>query len=134
VTQPKIPGLGRLARAQEPELVDGEGSALERRLLAQLLAAGVPEPRREYRFAPPRLWRFDFAWPALLLAVEVEGGVWLRNAGRHTRPLGYQADLRKYNAAAMAGWLLLRYSERDIHNGKAAKEIGLVIDARGTYR
>jgi hypothetical protein len=49
-------------------------SGAERLLPLCLRAAGLPEPIREYRFAPSRRWRFDFAWPAAMLAVEVEGG------------------------------------------------------------
>lgn len=37
--------------------------------------AGINNWQREYRFAPKRLWRFDFAWPELALALEIEGGV-----------------------------------------------------------
>ncbi len=34
----------------------------------------------EYPFAkyPGQRWRFDFAWPALMLAVHVNGGAWVR--------------------------------------------------------
>jgi len=73
-----------------------------------LQAAGLPAPEREYRFAPPRRWRFDLAYPAIRLAIEIEGGAWVR--GRHTRPAGYAADCEKYNAAALLGWRVLRYT------------------------
>jgi len=68
---------------------------------------GLPAPEREYRFDSERRWRFDFAWPSLKIAVEVEGGVWMR--GRHVRPVGYLADLEKYNRAVVLGWRVLRY-------------------------
>ncbi len=71
-------------------------------------AAGGPPPEIEYRFHPPRRWRFDLAWPSHRVAVEYEGGTWTR--GRHTRPAGYSADCEKYNAAVMAGWHVLRYT------------------------
>lgn len=69
---------------------------------------GVAIPVPEYRFALAvgRQWRFDWAWPAQLVALEVEGGAFI--AGRHTRGSGFAADLEKYNAAAVAGWLVLR--------------------------
>jgi len=61
---------------------------------------------KEYQFAPPRRWRFDYAIPSVKIALEVEGGVWTR--GRHTRPKGFLSDMEKYNAAAVAGWKVLR--------------------------
>jgi len=95
-------------------------------LEVHLAVLGVPKAERELVFAPPRRWRFDFAWPDARLAVEVEGGVWSRRAGaggRHNRGAGYLADLAKYNAAALAGWTLLRYTDREIRTGEAAQEI-----------
>lgn len=125
--QPKIPGLGRMKREQE-EIAEGEGSELERRLLAQLRRRRVPEPIREFAFSPVRAWRVDMAWPGARLAVEVEGGVWTQ--GRHNRALGFIADTHKYNALAISGWTLLRYAERDVRNGTAAREIALVLGSR----
>src|ERR1041385_1632066 len=49
----------------------------------------LPKPTTEYRFAPPRRWRFDFAWPEGRLALEVEGGSFV--AGRHTRGTPFEA-------------------------------------------
>lgn len=62
----------------------------------------------EHKFHPERRWRFDYACKALMLAIEVEGGAWTK--GRHTRGSGFIADLAKYNAAAVLGWRLLRYT------------------------
>jgi hypothetical protein len=87
---------------------------------AQLLqAAGLPLPIQEYRFAPPRRWRFDYAWPDRLLAVEVEGGVWTR--GRHVRGAGYLADLEKYTEAALRGWCVLRVTPDMVRDGRALR-------------
>jgi very-short-patch-repair endonuclease len=101
-------------------------SALEARLLLLLRCHGIPRPVTEHRFAPPRRWRFDLAWPDLLLAVEVEGGVW--TGGRHTRGRGYIEDCRKYNAAALAGWAVLRYTSDTL--AEAPAEIALAIERK----
>lgn len=74
---------------------------------AACAAWGLPVPEREHKFHPDRKWRFDYAWPELKVAVEVEGGIYTR--GRHTRGAGYEKDMEKYNAAALRGWTLLRY-------------------------
>lgn len=66
-----------------------------------LQAVGLPPPVPEYRFASPRRWRFDYAWPDLRLALEVEGGTW--TGGRHVRGHGYERDCEKYGEAVVLG-------------------------------
>ena len=94
-------------------------------LLLHLRAAGLPEPQTEYRFAPPRRWRFDFAWPAAMLAVEVEGGSWI--AGRHVRGRGFEADCEKYNAATLLGWRILRFTTAMVESGAALSAVKAVF-------
>ena len=60
----------------------------------------------EHKFHPVRRWRFDFAAPAAMVAIEIEGGVWTR--GRHSRGVGMVADMQKYNSAAAIGWSVIR--------------------------
>ena len=69
-------------------------------------ALNVPAPVAEHRFAPPRRWRFDWAWPDHMVALEVEGAVW--TGGRHTRGSGYLKDMEKYSEAAISGWCVVR--------------------------
>lgn len=83
------------------------------------------EPVREFRFSPPRLWRFDFAWPAQKVAVEIEGGVW--NGGRHTRGSGFTADCEKYNRAAQLGFRVFRFPTAEVKNGHAIRLIEEVL-------
>jgi hypothetical protein len=90
----------------------------------QCLAAKIPTPVAEHRFSPPRRWRFDYAWPEQKVALEQEGGVWVR--GRHTRGKGYLGDLEKYNCAAIAGWAVIRCTPEQVQNGTA---FALVKDA-----
>jgi hypothetical protein len=66
----------------------------------------IPRPEREWKFDAKRRWRFDYAWPQQMVALEVEGGVW--TGGRHTRGAGFVKDMEKYNRAAVLGWRLLR--------------------------
>lgn len=61
----------------------------------------------EHRFHPKRRWRFDYADLEHKIAIELEGGVWIR--GRHNRAAGYRADTIKYNQATALGWKVLRY-------------------------
>lgn len=68
------------------------------------LGAGIRDRLREVGFKD---WRFDYALKDYKIAVEIEGGVWVR--GRHNRATGYLEDMEKYNAANTLGWHVLRY-------------------------
>lgn len=74
--------------------------------LTWLKVRGLPAPIPEYRFHPTRKWRFDYCWVAQKVALEVEGGVWVR--GRHSRGAGMIGDMEKYNRATVLGWRVLR--------------------------
>jgi len=103
----------------------------ERLFAFQLKALRLPASEREYVFAPPRKWRFDFAWPALRAAVEVEGGTWV--TGRHSRGKGFEQDCEKYNAATVAGWAVLRVTGDMVKDGTALKATEALLAAlKGT--
>lgn len=96
-------------------------TALEDRLLADLAKLGLPVPEREYRFHPVRKWRFDFAYPGRLIAIECDGGTW--SGGRHVRGGGFLSDAEKGNAAQILGWAVFHYTGSMIRSGEAAREI-----------
>lgn len=102
-------------------------SKLETLFWLHLMNLDAPMPTPEYRFHPTRQWRIDFAWPALKLAVEIEGGVWTR--GRHTRGAGVVADMEKYNALSLAGWRLLRFDGSAVRSGEAAMQTADAVRA-----
>jgi len=82
-----------------------------------LRAAGLPDPVREYRFDASRRWRFDFAWLAPRVALEVEGGTY--SGGRHSRGSGFEKDAEKYNRAAILGWTVIRVTTAMVDDGRA---------------
>jgi very-short-patch-repair endonuclease len=63
----------------------------------------LPQPIREFYF---HRWRFDFAWPKLKVAVEIDGGTF--TGGNHVRGVGYQRDCKKNNKAQLEGWVVMR--------------------------
>ena len=58
----------------------------------------------EYRFHPVRKWRLDFAWANYRVAVELDGGQFMKH-GRHSGAKDYE----KLNEAVALGWLVLRF-------------------------
>jgi hypothetical protein len=66
---------------------------------------GLPPAIAEYRFAPPRRWRFDWCWPGFGIALENQGGIF--SGGRHTRGAALLKEHEKLNAAAMHGFRVL---------------------------
>jgi very-short-patch-repair endonuclease len=82
----------------------------------------------EYRFAPPRRWRFDYALVEQRVAIEVEGGVWTR--GRHTRGSGFVKDMEKYSEAAALGWLLIRTTPDNLISQTTLDLIRRAIETR----
>ena len=121
-------------------------------LYEQICDLGLPKPLREVGFHEQRKWRFDFAWPERLIAVEVEGGVWgqivhchrcgtqvlmtlkdgrrvpVRTGGRHQTGRGYTSDVEKYSSAALMGWMVIRVTPEHIKDGKAIQWVELALD------
>ena len=100
-------------------------SKAEETLAFQIRAVKLPEPVREHRFHETRKWRFDFAYPAQKLAIEVEGGVW--SGGRHTRGSGFTNDCEKYNAALINGWRVYRCTPDMIKKGIVVKDLAILL-------
>ena len=81
----------------------------------------------ELRFAPPRRWRFDLAWPDKCLALEVEGGAFVR--GRHTRGKGFVRDMEKYNEATVRGWRIVRCTPEQVRTMEVLKWVLPILEA-----
>jgi hypothetical protein len=90
---------------------------LEILLAAQIEQDDLPEPVREYRFYNRRRWRWDFAWPEHLIAVDVQGGTWTR--GAHSRGEGHRNDCEKLCEAVLMGWRVLLFTGDMVNDGSA---------------
>ena len=84
-------------------------SKAEESLQSALDAAPLPgwDLTPQYRFHETRRWRFDFAFPSVKLAIEVDG------RGRHQTIAGVRADCEKLNEAVRLGWRVLRFPATD---------------------
>lgn len=106
-------------------------------LTKQVCMVSLPPPVRELRFAAEsvggvgkgirsrlaesglRDWRFDLAWPAQLLAVEVDGGGFVN--GGHSRGAHMESDCAKISTAVSMGWRVMRVTPRQVKNGEALR-------------
>ncbi|KHF78447.1 hypothetical protein PJ15_1506 [Acinetobacter sp. neg1] len=105
------------SRAKSQQQEPSEGELI---LMRDLRALGIGfEP--EYKFHPTRKWRADFLISNTKILIEVEGGIW--SGGRHTRGTGYIGDMEKYNAAAILGFQVLRFSTQQVKSGLAVQQI-----------
>ena len=84
--------------------------------LDQLQESGFPDPEEEYKFLEGRRFRFDFAWPLTNIAVEIEGGTYVK--GRHVTGAGFSKDCEKYNLAARDGWCVYRFTTQMVKSGE----------------
>ena len=76
----------------------------------------------EHRFAHARRFRFDFANPSWLLAIEIQGGIW--TGGRHSRGGKAQlAEMQKMNLAAIFRWHVMYFSPQQINSGIAIAQV-----------
>jgi very-short-patch-repair endonuclease len=102
-----------------------KSSKLEELLAFHLFAIGIKNFEREFKFCETRRWRSDFAFVNEKLLVECEGGIWIN--GAHSRGKHFISDCEKYNNATLLGYRLLRFTEREIKSGEAAKFIYQVL-------
>jgi very-short-patch-repair endonuclease len=107
-----VAGIGKLRRLLE-DRVGGRvsGSALESRFRRRLLAAGLPIPVAQHEIKDDSgrlIARVDFAYPHVLLALEVDG--YAHHSGRRK----WESDLARQNRLISAGWRLLRFSSADV--------------------
>ena len=99
-------------------------SKLESKFLFLWRCLDGPPLEREYRFHPDRKWRADFAHLSSRTLIEVEGGAWV--AGRHNRGSGFVKDAEKYLEAVLAGWRVVRLTERQLEADSLERLIALL--------
>jgi hypothetical protein len=109
-------------------------AALEQKFLDhwQLLFPTLPKPELQWHFHSERKWRFDFAWVPELLAVELQGGSFVR--GGHNRGVQQAKDYEKQREAVRLGWRVLPFNSLDMHDPVAVVEFvaALLTNAKET--
>ena len=72
-----------------------------------LLRAHGIDFRKEYQFYSDRRWRFDYAIIDKKIAIEYDGGTFMRKSG-HNTGTGIEKDIIKHNVAHLLGWRVFR--------------------------
>lgn len=116
----------RLPVAAAQSISGADMSALEEIFAMQLRAMRLPEPVREYQFAPPRRFRFDFAYPDKMLAIEIDGGTYSKKS-RHTTGTGVNGDCHKFCVAVVHGWRVLRGDSKMVKSGELLQYLELAL-------
>lgn len=82
---------------------------------------------REHQFAPPRKWKFDLAFPACKVAVEIDGGRW------HVTGRDMTREAERNNEAQIRGWRVLHMTSEMIDGdlNKCAEFVNRAMRARG---
>lgn len=108
-----------LRSGKKPRSGSGRGERWADALALQLDHAGIAYTR-EYRFCPPRRFRFDFALNLYRIAVEVDGAV-------HRIANRFAEDREKMNLAMLARWRVVHVTPREVRTGEALDLIRRVI-------
>lgn len=97
-------------------------------LLRDIGLLKLPTPEIEYPFASEqgRRYKFDVAWPAFRVAVEIEGLIYSNAgdnqlSGRHVSVTGFTRDCLKYGLAFSLGWSVVRCTSKMARDGTALK-------------
>jgi very-short-patch-repair endonuclease len=114
-----------MTRIKQGKWGDSGRQLLLRSMLESLTKETGIAHEREFRFHPTRKWRFDAAFPEARVALEIEGGVWVR--GRHNRASGFLKDMEKYNEAAALGWRVIRTPWEWIEDGSIVPKVVAAI-------
>lgn len=78
----------------------------------------------QFRFAPPRRWRSDFAFPCVKILVEIDG---TGGYSRHRSLIGFSKDCEKTNAATVLGYATLRYDTISLKGEGLARCVAEVV-------
>jgi hypothetical protein len=119
-------GVGPLRRVLDGRALgrDRPDGLLEPRFARLCLQYGLPSPVFQHAIGRHRV---DFAYPDLMIAIEVDG------YSAHGSPDAFQRDRERQNELVLAGWTVLRFTWADIV--KRPREVAqLVADAIGRAR
>jgi very-short-patch-repair endonuclease len=101
-------------------------SRLEAKFALYWRGLGGPELKTEFLFHSERKWRADFVHLESRTLIEIEGGIFINGGGRHNRAAGFIADAEKYLEAFLAGWSVVRLTQKQITAPNIEQIIGKI--------
>jgi very-short-patch-repair endonuclease len=119
LTTSGLPGLTKLRRVLD-RLGDGPATDghLETEFLQLLRTLDVPEPERQHviRRGGVAIARADLAYPSERVVIELDGYEF------HSSPAAFRQDRVRQNALQEAGYVVLRFTKRDIGRPRYIKD------------
>lgn len=74
-------------------------------------------------------YRFDYAWPEYMIAIEYQGGTFMGKSG-HKNVSGQTRDCKKINEAQLKGWLVILVNPKTIDDGSFIKQLNRAFKQR----
>ena len=129
-SEPEVYRFSRLNIAATNTVIDDieriqgymKASELEDLLMLEIEAAGLPTPKRQYKFHSSRKFLADFAFVEHRLIVEVNGMTHVASRG-HTSFSGIHRDYEKNNCAQLMGYVYLQFDKEMVEDGTAIRAI-----------
>jgi hypothetical protein len=145
VDQPKLFATRKVG-VRGGERLTGKAKLEDQLVMLRETHPTLPRLVPEYHFERHlgREWRYDIAYLApYCVAVEWEGGTFGEQItdvegvvhrvvkSRHTNPIGFAEDCRKYNTAAVLGWAVLRTNDKLLADRSIYAHVLAALRARG---
>ena len=77
----------------------------------------------EFYFSIDRQFRIDYAIPEFKIAIEQEGGIWMKGNSGHSSGSGIARDMEKNNLLVEKGWRLIRRQPNEMLTLKTVETI-----------
>ncbi|OYD41163.1 endonuclease domain-containing protein [Sphingobacterium cellulitidis] len=82
----------------------------------------------EFHFSIERNYRLDYAIPEFKIAIEVDGGIWMKGNSGHSSGKGIKRDMDKGNLLQLYGWKTIRIEPNEIVSDKVLESIKTLMN------
>lgn len=81
----------------------------------------------EFEFSSERKFRIDYALPIHKIAIEIDGGIWMRGRSGHSSGTGIKRDQEKTTLLSVCGWSVIRITPDEQYNQKLISDIKKIM-------